>query len=194
MGLLSDRELCIVKLLRERGIFEDISWQEFQKNHEAILVLCPDCDQPEQEEYHLTNTARIYGSTRIQGLKYNGGTLNIDPRSPLNAELPRGAVLIEDIVETIAMKNINHLGLYSHYPCGKGFKHGISLTRNLDLSIGGKQYLRNVLPHDIVIGCFFYVYPEKGMGHTYFVNRIRWEEWREEFFAMDIPKTAKATE
>lgn len=185
MHTLVEKELRTVELLRRKGILENVSWEAFHVNYEAIIVDCPDCDQKEKARHHAEQVRNMFGSDRVHRIQINGGALNIAPQSPLNCQCSRGEVLKEDIRETIGMKGIERIGLYSHYPCGKGLKHDISLAENIDLLVKGKRHLRELLPNSVVIGCFFYVCLGNNMGRTYFVNRSQWEEWREYFLAMD---------
>lgn len=179
MGTLSleDRRtyeyLLRLQILR-RVLPDKLNAQKFRKG--LMLTCCSDGDQFEDVYTHIVKVCLQHMPwPRVHLLPRMGGALVI-PHG-LGRE-HYGPQLVEDILTTYKLKDIETLALYAHAPCGAAKAANLNLAQVLDLLAKAKFHMKqeikkNKIPLDVV--CFVHIDSGAGGKHTYHFPVAQWQ-------------------
>lgn len=177
MGHLNGVDRAYLRSLREKNILMDIESHLLNQKDGVIMIACADGDQmadvfKKQEEYLLEQRE----IPRIHTLALNGGALVIPADSPLNSELSKGKVIVDDIKGAMMLKGIKTIVLYAHAPCGAAGLCHLSAEEAIQFLVKAKKELKKVFA-DIKVACFFHV-DWGDHKRTYFISATRWGNGR----------------
>lgn len=175
MGHLNGFDRVYLRELRDKNILLDIDSHLLDQKNGVIMIACADGDQmpdvfEKQEEYLLEQRE----TPRIHTLALNGGALVVPTNSPLNSELPKGKVIIDDIKGAMMLKGINTVVLYAHAPCGAAGLYHLNIEEVIDFLIKAKEEIKKAVA-GIKVACFFHV-DWGDHKRTYFVSAAKWRE------------------
>lgn len=175
MGHLNDSDREYLKDLRSKNILVDIDSHLLDQREGVIMIACADGDQmpdvfKKQSEYLLEQRK----TPRIHTLALNGGALVVPADSPLNSELPKGAVIIDDIKGAMLLKGIKTVVLYAHAPCGAAGLCRLNAGEVIEFLIKAKEELKRVFL-EIKVVCFFHV-DWGDHKRTYFISATKWRK------------------
>ena len=175
MGHLNDLDREYLKKLRQDGFLSDVDSHLLDQKDGVIMVTCADGDQmpdvfKKQSEYLSTQRK----TARIHTLALNGGALVVPADSPLNSELPKGEVIIDDIKGAMLLKGIKTIVLYAHAPCGAAGLCNLSVEQVIKFLVKAKEGLKSAFA-DIKVACFFHV-DWGDHKRTYFISATKWRK------------------
>ncbi|MBI5222732.1 MAG: hypothetical protein HY980_04555 [Candidatus Magasanikbacteria bacterium] len=177
MGHLNDSDRAYLRELRDKKILLDIDSHLLDQKDGVIMIACADGDQmpdvfEKQEEYLLEQRE----TPRIHTLALNGGAIVVPADSPLNSELPKGRVIIDDIKGAMMLKGIRTIVLYAHAPCGAAGLYHLNTEEVINFLIRAKEEIKTAVA-DIKVACFFHV-DWGDHKRTYFVSAAKWRKER----------------
>lgn len=167
--------------LRGLGILKDVLPRKMppeQASKGIILTCCADGDQFDDTYAHIAQVCLEYRpSPRIHVLPRMGGALVIPRSSPLHRER-YGADLVDDILDSYRIKNIEIVALYAHAPCGAAGRAELSLAEVLDYLAKAKLELKQAAEKaDISLNAACFVHIDRGQDgkRTYFFPVGQWQ-------------------
>lgn len=174
MGHLNENDRAFLRKLRNENILEDVDSHLLNEKDGVIMVTCADADQmadvfKKQSEYVLDQRENV----RVHTLALNGGSLVIPEFSPLNSELPKGKIILDDIAGAILLKGIKTIILYAHAPCGAAGLCNLDVKTVINYLIQSKEDLKNKF-EGIKVVCFFHV-DWGDHKRTYFISADKWK-------------------
>lgn len=134
-------------------------------------------------------------------LGLNGGATCLASNWPdPHPELRKDLVLEQEIRDALRIKGLDQIIAYAHFPCG--IQRAIEATpaEMLNYLIGAKRRILRTFRDKNVL-CFVQIRWPNGKRNTYFVSRVRWEEFvsrnphvlsRPHIFSLDASLTIRA--
>jgi hypothetical protein len=158
---MSKADAKTIRILRERGVLEEIDGHRLSEVSEAgtILVTCSDGDHFHDVFHHH---CRHSASTRHHPLAAAGG--------PIAGLLSRDQNLIDEVNTAIVAKQITTVALTAHVPCAKAYGEEMSLVDVMEVLLEKKELIRTHFP-GMNIRMFCHV--ANGTKRTYFVNKTK---------------------
>jgi hypothetical protein len=173
---LTEEDRKLITALREANVFQDVANNLLDQRNGAILITCSDGDQFCDVFHHqekLQTEQRPH--PRIHTFAWHGGILACAPRSPINKRGYAHLILLDQIRDARAMKDINVVIARAHAPCGAARNKGIGFRKVVALQFRAQQRIKT-LNEGIVVACLFDIdYGDR--KRTYFVSRRKWEDW-----------------
>ncbi len=187
---LSEEDLEKIKELRKFGILADVNGHHLNQKNGVIMISCADGHQMydifghqlKMQEGHCQDLC-------VHTLAWNGGALRIPQYSPANKkDRTTHLDVIDDIRDSIKIKNIHTIALYVHAPCGKAHACGINFIEMIGLLIDAKIRIKKEVDN-IYVACFIHIDFNNNRKRTYFISRKKWIEWREKIIIANIKTT-----
>lgn len=177
MGILSEFDRAALKALREGGVFEDVNGHHLDPKNGTIIVACSDGDQFSDLMDHIWGVHQSCDCPRRTHMfTDHAGAARLAPNSPVNqvAGDLEAQIMLNGIAEASKIKDIHTVALTVHAPCARAKAHSQTVIDLIDLQMGGKQRVREL---GLKVACFFQVDHGNGRKRTYFISRVKWEEW-----------------
>lgn len=175
---LSERDLEMIRELRDFGVLDNVNGHSLSQKNGVIMISCADGHQMydifghqlKMQEGHCQDPC-------IHTLAWNGGALRIPKNSPANKNGRTTHLdVLDDIRDSIAIKNIHTIALYVHAPCGKAQACGIDFLETIRLLIIAKAKLKNEIDN-VHVACFVHIDFNNHKKRTYFISKHKWIEW-----------------
>ncbi len=185
--VLSHDERTEIKDLRDAGVFQEIN-TALLENMRSGTIFIPCADGHHFGDLFTYHT-QICGHKDEQlhhPLSLNGGALLIPNESPLlrredGSRRHDDAVLLENLVGAIQLKQPKAVILYAHAPCGMARLHRLSIHNECALLFTAKDRIRNATKDLDVpdLRVWFHVYDsDKTVPYaTYHLNRGSWSAY-----------------
>jgi hypothetical protein len=185
-----------LEMLRKKGILQDVEGHKLKQSNGLTVVSCADADQVVDVFTYICQMQQaVRQEARPQMLSLNGGGLCLHPESPLNQELPKGEVLLNDIRGARVLKDIHTLAIYAHFPCGAARLSYFSAEEVFDWLVKGKRYIKERLT-GVNVSCFIHVDWGNGRKRTYHFSAAAWDNRRsllEKSFSLDFTPYTSST-
>lgn len=189
MTPFNGKDLDVFHAFRKALVLQKISGHQIDQRHGVVAVLCPDCDQfADIYAHHSRLQKRQRRKSRIHPITRNGGTLRLIASSKTNKRGRTTAKdLLDEIKESLLLKNIKTVIVYVHAPCAKANGSGITFYERLrDLFEAKKilKTLRRSVP-GLKVACFCHIdfgpnfrrFGKRKRRLTYFASREAWKKY-----------------
>ncbi len=181
---LTDTDRNVIRQMREEYILEDIAANRMSGTGRNIIVICSDGHQcPDILATHTALLQKHGSECCNHTLALNGGALNID--QDFIVEMIRQGhcrhrldeVLLDQIGQSMRLKDTTAIGLYIHVPCGAAGLLGLSFEQTLGHLFKAKKRLwERFTDRPIKVGCYVQI-AQGEKRNTYFISRKNWEAW-----------------
>lgn len=177
---IPDETLQFLQEMRAKKVLYNLSGNKLDHSKGVILVACGDCDQmPDiwktQEDMCLLHRS----DPRIHIIALNAGALKVPHDSPLSQELREDLVLMKNICESVDMKEIETIVIYTHFPCGAATKANLTVENQIQLLIDAKDLIKSSVPKEknIKVSCFIQINWPDGRKRSYHLSRKKWQQF-----------------
>lgn len=177
---LSEKDLNMIRKLRDFGVLDNVNGHSLSQKNGVIMISCADGHQMYDIFGHQLKMQEGYCQDPcIHTIAWNGGALRIPKNSPANKEGRTTHLdVLDDIRDSIAIKDIRTIALYVHAPCGKAQACGIDFLETIRLLMIAKKRLKNKID-DVHVACFIHIDFNNHKKRTYFISKHKWIEWQE---------------
>jgi hypothetical protein len=189
MSELSRADHDAIRSMRDFEVLEDIEGRRLKLEKGVLLVTCGDGDRA--YDIFTTEAQRVgeqceQSDPRVHLLCWNGGAIRLAKKRHYRKRVidPDGRatdrVYLDEIRDSLRLKNISTVALYAHAPCSKAKLCGLAVVQVLDLLFEGKRRIK-LENKDSTVACFLHVdyglCNGKPKKKTYFASRERFAKW-----------------
>lgn len=174
MSQLNLEDKVYLEKLVENKILENVEPFLLDQKDGVIMVACADGDQmPDVFAKQSMFVLKQRPLPRIHTLALNGGALVVPAKCPLNKELPKGQVILDDIRGAMFLKGIKTIILYAHAPCGAAGLCNLNVQKVIDYLFEAKRIIKESF-QDVKVACFFHVDWGNNNKQVYFISAHNW--------------------
>ena len=175
---LSETDVSTIRLLREKGVLQEIRSDRLPCTSGTIVVACSDGHHFGDFYEHHRKVCRGEGIPMHHPLSLCGGALLIPEDSPLLIDNGHRShddeVLLRHLRVSYDVKQATTIILAAHAPCGMARACNLSIMECLELLVSAKDRVRGLFDRSVIISGHFHVFYPDGRRLSYHLDRPSW--------------------